>query len=190
MAMEPEICHKFLDVITETTIGVAKILKGVANQELDDGLTVRGLYFNGIRLTSDAIVNLSPAMIEEFYFPQVKKFKDTFGNVMLHYCCLPAPSGHVLPVLTKSDYVLAVDNWQGYKTFANKEEDILQDKISICTDLSYEEVVGFDELYNKEPFFNVVKRKCGRGITITTIAPSVEEGQKLYDEWKQLEFWL
>ncbi len=190
LAMEPEICHRFLDVITETTIGVVKILKDVANHEFNDSVTVRGLYFKGLRLTSDAIVNLSPAMIEEFYFPMLKKFKETFGNVMLHYCCLPAPSGHVLPALTNCDYVTAVDNWQGYRTFVKNDEDLLQDKIAICTDLSYDKVVDFERIYEEEPFFHAVKRKGGRGITITTTAPSIEEGQKIYDNWQKLKFWV
>lgn len=48
---------------------------------------------------------------------------------MLHYCCKQAPSGHVLPALTQGNFVIAVDNWQGFKTFFNKEEDMLQEKI-------------------------------------------------------------
>ena len=186
MAMEPELAAHFLDVLTETLIGVVKILKGVIGEPLTEQVTVRGLYFPGIRLTNDAIVNVSPAMIQELYFPCLKRFKEVFGHVMLHYCCTPAPSGHVLPALLNCDYVDAVDNWQGYKTFFNKEEDMLQDKIAICTDLPFETLMNFEEYAEKVPFFSQVRRKGGRGLTISTTAPSEEEARRLWRKWQKV----
>lgn len=187
IAIEPEITAHFLNVLTETAIGVAKILKDVIGQPMNESVTIRGIHFPGVRITNDAIVNLSPNMIQEMYFPCLKKFKKAFGEVMLHYCCAPAPSGHVLPALNKGDYVRAVDNWQGFQTFFNKEEDMLQDKIAICTDLPFDTVMNFEEYTEKTPFFSKVKRNGGRGLTVTTVAPSEEDAKRLWNKWQRMQ---
>lgn len=188
LAAEPEIAVHFLDVLTETTIRVIKLMKDVIGQPYHEGITIRGLHFPGLRITNDAIVNLSPAMIQEMYFPCLKKFKAEFGYLMLHYCCKPAPSGHVLPALAQGNYVTAVDNWQGFQTFFQKEEDMLQEKIAICTDLPFETLMNFEDYAKETPFFSQVHRKGGRGLTISTCAPSVEEAKRLWKKWQKLQF--
>jgi len=66
---------------------------------------------------------------------------------MLHYCCLPAPSGHVLPALAERDGIRCADNWQGYDTYFNKEQKgLLQDKVSMCFDLSIEDIENVEKL--------------------------------------------
>ena len=187
IAIEPEITAHFLDVLTETTIGVVKILKDVIGQPLNESVTIRGLHFPGFRITNDAIVNLSPAMIREMYNPCMKKFKAAFSELMLHYCCTPAPSGHVLPTVAQDGLVRAVDNWQGFKTFFNKEEEMLQDKVAICTDLPFDTVMNFEEYAEQTPLFSKVKRNGGRGLTISTTAPSVEEAKRLWDKWQKMQ---
>ena len=103
---------------------------------------------------------------------------------MLHYCTLPAPSGHVLPALKDCKGITCVDNWQGYRSFFNKTEtDINQERVAICTDLSYEQVEQVDKLMTNNPFFSQVRRKNGRGITASVNVSSVDEGKRLYDKW-------
>ena len=184
---DPEIAKHFLDVLTETTIKVVKLMKDVIGQPYNESITIRGLHFPGLRITNDAIVNLSPAMIQEMYFPCLKKFKLEFEHIMLHYCCTPAPSGHVLPALAKGDCVTAVDNWQGFQTFFHKEEDMLQDKISICTDISFDTLMNFEDYAKETPLFSQVRRKGGRGLTITTTAPSEEDARRLWKKWQKLQ---
>jgi len=185
LAMEPEITAHFMDVMVETNIGVVKILKEVIDQPLDECITIRGLHYPGFRITNDAIVNISPAMIREMYDPCMKKFKDAFGNLMLHYCCTPAPSGHVLPALVAGGLVNAVDNWQGFETFFNNEQDKLQDQVAICTDIPFETMMNFEEYANKTSLFSQVKRRGGRGLTITTTAPSEAEARRLWKMWEK-----
>lgn len=68
--------------------------------------------------------------------------------------------------------LLHIDNWQGYETFFNKKEDMLQEKIAICTDIPFETLMNFEEYAKDNPFFSQVRRNGGRGLTITTEAPS------------------
>lgn len=184
LVLEPEICAHFLAVITDTIIEVVKIFKEILGEPVNEQITVRGMYFDGLRLTNDSIVNLSPAMIEEFYFPCLKKFKEAFGNIMLHYCCTPAPSGHVIEALLNCNYVDAIDNWQGHETFFRSEAFKLQEKISICTDIAYEDVLNFDEYIKDKTFFRV-PRKNGRALIVGTTVKTVEEGNALYEQWQK-----
>lgn len=131
-------------------------------------------------------MNLSPHMIREYMFPVYNRFAEEFGNVMLHYCCLPAPSGHVLPTLTECPGISCVDNWQGIRTFFDKNGTGMdQEKISICTDLSVENVLNVEKFMAEIPFYSSVKRKGGRGITATVFASTVDEGKYLYDTWQE-----
>ncbi|MHB1484899.1 MAG: uroporphyrinogen decarboxylase/cobalamine-independent methonine synthase family protein [Saccharofermentanales bacterium] len=184
LLLEPELAMKFMEKIMEVTISIIKLFKNELNEPLESQLTVRGFHYPGLRLTGDAIVNLSPSLIREFLFPVYDRFAKEFGSVMLHYCTTPAPSGHVLPVLTECSGIRCVDNWQGYRTFFNENEDgLLQEKVSVCTDLIIEQVENVDKLMQGEPFFAKVPRKCGRGIAASVIAENIEQGKRLYYNW-------
>lgn len=185
LMLEPELCEAFLNHLADTTIKVMKLFKKELNESMDSQITLRGFSFPGIRITGDSIVNLSPELIRKFTFPIFKKFADEFGQVMLHYCTTPAPTGHVLPVLAECPYVKCVDNWQGYRTFFGPKETFMhQDKISICTDLNTEELIDLDKFFDEQPFYSKVPRKNGRGILATVYVQSLEEGQRLYYNWR------
>jgi hypothetical protein len=179
LAMEPELCNLFMDKIADVTIKVMKEFKKLINQPLDEYATPRGLIFPGIRLTGDAVVNLSPKMIKEVMCPQYKSFEKEFGKVMLHYCCLPAPSTHVLPALIEGGGVSCVDNWQGYKTLL-KESDYTQTAIGVCTDVSSKQIMS-EELIN-EDFFQTKGRPLAASVRVNTC----DEGKSIYDKWQQL----
>lgn len=184
LLLEPELSKQFMINIMEVTIKVINIFKGKLKEKANEQITLRGLHFPGIRLTGDAVVNLSPDMIREYMFPIYEGFAEKFESVMLHYCCLPAPSGHVLPTLVDCSAIRCVDNWQGYSTFFNKDgAGMDQEKICICTDLSAESVLNVDKIMTERSFFSKVKRKEGRGLTVAVYAASIDEGRKLYDTW-------
>jgi len=148
----------------------------MVNQPLDECVTIRGLSFAGIRLISDAIVNLSPKMIIDVMCPVFKRFENEFGSVMLHYCTVPAPSHHVVPALIKGGGVVAVDNRQGYKTLLN-EEDYLQNRIAVCTDADKNDILNGDIL--KDEFFSYKERP----LSVSVFVDSVDEGKKVPDVW-------
>ena len=183
LAMEPELCVEFLRKIADVTIKTTNEFKKIIDQPSDEFATVRGLIFPGIRLTGDAVVNLSPTMIEEIMCPIYREFECEFGAAMLHYCCTPAPSGHVIGALASGGGINCVDNWQGYRTFFNADCDVadtLQTDIGICTDITKEQILS-GEIAND--IFITLK---GRPLTCTTHVDTVDEGKRVYEKWQEM----
>lgn len=176
---EPELAVSFMEKIADATIKTIKIFESIINQPSDECMTPRGMIFPGIRLTGDAVVNLSPAMIEDIMCPMYKKFQAEFGQVMLHYCCAPAPSAHVIGALARGGGVQCVDNWQGYKTLV-KEEEELQTEIGICTDVDKDLILSGE--IKTIPFFNGVQRP----LTVSTKCDTVDEGRRIYEKWLEI----
>ncbi|MHB8962338.1 MAG: hypothetical protein ACYC5K_04215 [Saccharofermentanales bacterium] len=184
MMTDPELAKEFMAKIADVTIRTIRLFKSEMKEADDTQVTIRGFHFPGIRLTGDAVVNLSPVMIRDFMYPLYSRFAEEFGSVMLHYCTSPAPAGHVLPALADCPGIRCVDNWHGYNTFFNKNrEGILQDRISVCTDLSLDQLGDIHGLLTGDPFFSAVPRKGGRGIAATVVAEDIESGQDLFDRW-------
>jgi hypothetical protein len=185
LLIETEKSIDFLNKITDVTLKTLKRFKAEIGESYREQVTTaRGIYSQGTRLTGDAIVNVSPDIIKNILNPVYKRFKDELGGVMLHYCCLPAPSGHVLPTLAECDSIICVDNWQGYQSYFNKEQyGLLQDKVSMCFDLSIEEVENVEKLM-ENPLFRDVKRKSGRGLIVMAHSNDIEHSKKVYDNWR------
>jgi hypothetical protein len=175
---EPDLSLNFMEKIADVTIKTIKYFKEVINQPLDECVTVRGLYFPGIRLIGDAVVNLSPNLIKNIMCPLYRKFEREFGSVMLHYCCTPAPSKHVAPALAEGGGINAVDNWQGYRTMFN-EKDYFQETLAVCTDVSKNDILT-GEIF-RDNFFQLKQRP----LIVSTYAESAEEGKKVYEIWQE-----
>ncbi len=171
---EPELSLEFLNKITDVTIKTIKHFKKVINQPLDECANQRGLLYPGLRLTGDAVVNLSPDMIVDIMCPIYKRFQKEFGKIMLHYCTTPAPSQHVIPALIRGGGIDAVDNWQGYESIINKE-DYFQTELGMCTDLKKAYIFG-DEIKNDE--FLAFK---GRPLVLSAWADDIEQGKRIFD---------
>ena len=174
---EPELATAFMEKICDVTIKVSKEFKKLINQPIDECITPRGYLFGGIRLTGDSVVNLSPNMIQKIMCPLYKRFEEEFSSVMLHYCCMPAPSAHVAPALAEGGGITWVDNWQGYKTIL-KEEDYLRTDIGICTDIDKNLILSGDIL--KDEFFTI-----DRPLVSSTRCATVEEGKAVYEKWQE-----
>jgi hypothetical protein len=110
--------------------------------------------------------------------PLYKKFEREFGSVMLHYCCLPAPSRHVAPALAEGGGITAIDNWQGDRTMFD-EKDCFQDTLAVCTD------VGKDDIISKEVFKDKFIMFNERPLIVSTYVESVDEGKKVYEIWRE-----
>ena len=185
MILSPSECKAFLQLLTELCIELFTLVKKHLGLGENQWITNRGIFFPGLRLPCDTIVNYSPALIEKFVLPVLESFAKELGPLCLHFCTEPAPAGHVLPVLLKSDSVLAVDNWQGFNVFAGDNSPVhSQRKISLISthDLSSEEKIdAFFEL----PFVKNISRKNNRAIVVATETDSVETGKILYKYWQK-----
>jgi len=177
LLLEPELAENFMKKISEVTIRVLKELKKVCNQPLNECVTPRGLLFPGIRLTGDAVVNVSGSMIEDTICKQYKDFENEFENVMLHYCCTPAPSTHVIGALVKGGGVICADNWQGYRTMVGDNTFIKG--IGICTDVQKEDILS-GRIFEDE-FFTFRERP----LTVSVNVDTVDEGKRICELWNE-----
>ena len=173
---EPELAEEFMNKIADVTIKVLKELKKAIGQPLNETVTPRGFVFPGIRLTGDAIVNVSAKMVEETFCPYYKMFEKEFDKVMLHYCCTPAPSTHVIGGLIKGGGVIWVDNWQGYKTMVGENTFITG--MGICTDVAKDDILS-GKLF-EDTFFTFRERPLAASVSVDT----VDEGKKVYEIWQ------
>jgi hypothetical protein len=110
LILAPDKSLEFLETLADLYVALNRRVLDVLAEEGKRYVTNRGIPFPGFRVPSDAIVNLSPELIEQFVLPVAERLRDGLGDLCLHYCTEPAPSGHVLPALLKTDAVLAVDN--------------------------------------------------------------------------------
>lgn len=177
---EPEMAAAFMEKIADVTIRAIRLVKEAAGQPLNEFMTPRGYLYPGIRLTGDAVVNLSPAMIEKIMCPLYQRFEQEFGRVMLHYCCTPAPSTHVLGALMQGGGVDCVDNWQGYQTLVPAELET-QSAIGICTDIPEDWILDGTAMHNA--FFDV----RGRVLASSTVCADAAKGNELWKAWHDMQ---
>jgi len=187
LILEPEKCVKFLNRILDVTLDSIKYLKNAVNEDYREHITAnkRGICIRGTRMSGDAFVNLSPAMIEEIVLPLFKRVREELGGLFVHFCTTPFPAWHVMPTLAKNPGIVdGVDNWQGYASFFNNDTDALQDKVSMCFDVDFEQVENI-EAFMQLPLFRDVKRNGGRGIFLATSTDDIEKAKRLYDRWRR-----
>ena len=148
-------------------------------------ITNRGIPFPGLRLSSDAIVNLSPPLLRQFALPVLERFAREYGKLCIHICTDPAPSQHVLPVLCESEHISAIDNWQGPDVFLGDGAPArFQDRVAVITDVELGTPEQMDRFLDWEPV-RTVPRKGGRGLVVHTRAESVDEARRIYGEWQE-----
>lgn len=183
---EPELCMEFMEKVADLSIKTMKEFKDLMGEPYEKQITAAtGFWFHGTRLTGDSIVNVSPDVIKNMLCPVFDRYKKELGGVMLHYCCTPAPSGHVLPTLAECDSVRCVDNWQGVDTYFDEAgTGRLQDKVSMFADFPIEEVSDIEKFLSRD-IFSKVKRNGGRGFVVRTDAENVDEAARLYDKWRE-----
>jgi hypothetical protein len=182
---EPEAASTFLLNLTDMCIEVQRMVDEKLPRPVAGHLTCRGMYFPGLRLPFDSIVNLSPVAIREFVLPVLERFRTAFGQICLHVCTAPAPAGHVLPALLESDAVAAVDNWQGPDVFIGDDAPARnQSQIAIITDVDLCGEGEMDAFLNRAPVRDV-PRQGGRGLVVHTSADSVDEARRIYASWRE-----
>ncbi|MFP4354281.1 MAG: hypothetical protein ACLFUJ_04085 [Phycisphaerae bacterium] len=183
--LEPEATRQFLDNLTTCFIELTRRVKQRMGQGDREYVSNRGVYAPGYRLPSDAIVNFSPDLLRTYLPGVIDRIAETFGPVIMHFCTKPAPSGHVLPVLTEIENVMAVDNWQGPDVFIGPDAPArMQQKVSIIGDVRIETAEHIDELLSW-PAVTDVPRNGGRGIIFNAWCPDVQHGREIYAMWQE-----
>jgi hypothetical protein len=60
---------------------------------------------------------------------------------------------------------------------------MLQDKVSMFADFSFDEVSDI-QTFLEQDIFSKVKRKGGRGFVVRTDCDSIDKAKTLYDKWQ------
>lgn len=181
---EPDKALQFLFNLSSVSLQLIEMVNEKLGYGKDGFVKSRGLFSPGYRLSCDAIVNYSPDHLREFVLPVIAKFKDRLGPMYVHFCTEPALSSHILPVLIESDDVFAVDNWQGPEIFIGEDSRTqMQSKIAVVGDIDVQTPEKMAAFFNMKSV-KKVPRKGGRGLVMTTGAKSIEEGRRIYGEWK------
>lgn len=113
--------HRLLDVVTRLYIKVSKLIKEAIGEDMGTMVhghgTPQGLYFPnaGVRLSEDTPTLLSPAMIDEFVIPYMRKAAAPFGGAFVHYC---GRHNYLYEKILDCDFVRAIDlgNPEMYET--------------------------------------------------------------------------
>lgn len=184
---EPALTRTILLQLADLCIAAVDRVKKEMGQPPEDYITSRGLFFPGLRLACDALVVFSPGLIRDMALPVLERFAKRYGKVCVHFCTAPAYAGHVLPVLLESEWVGAVDNWQGPDVFLGPDAPVrMQDKIAVITDVDLKNAAAMRGFLERDSVRNV-PRKGGRGIVLGTSAQSVEDGKRIYDTWRSMD---
>ena len=181
----PDDAQTFLMHLAQAGIALTETVKAELGQGRHECVTNRGMFFPGLRLPCDAVVNYSPDTLRAAVLPVLARFGQAFGPLCIHFCTEPAPSAHVLPVLVESGHVAAVDNWQGLDVFLGDDAPArLQDRVAVVGDVDLRTPEKMDAFLAKE-VVRSVPRRGGRGLVLGTSAESVDAGRRIYDAWQE-----
>lgn len=182
---KPHLALRFLENLAELCIRVFDAVRTELHGTLSELVTNRGVYFPGLRLPCDAIVNYSPDLLRRFVLPILARFGEKYGSVMIHFCTTPAPSGHVLPVLCDSPYVRAIDNWQGPDVFLGDTAPArMQSRVAVLGDVDLTTPAKMDAFLARKPVVDV-PRRGGRALVLHTHADSVDHARQIYTAWQE-----
>lgn len=95
---DPAFVHHLLNLTTEMYIKATKLMKQVSGEDLDSGCHGNAIWMQGggARACEDSPTLLSPALIDEFVIPYLRRGLAEFGGGWVHYC---GHNDHLLDML-------------------------------------------------------------------------------------------
>lgn len=121
---------ELLEICLELYLRVSREVKRLLNEEPHSMIhghgTCQGVYFPhaGVRVAEDTAVLLSPAMIERFVLPAIRRTGDLFGGVFAHFC---GRHPGLLRLLCKLPEVKAID-------LGNPESYDIRQVLELCAE--------------------------------------------------------
>jgi hypothetical protein len=184
LVTEPDEVLQLLSNLADLCTEVIRLTRSRLAGTASEFVTNRGVHFPGLRLGCDALVNFSPDLLRAMALPVLQLIGREHGKLCIHYCSKPAPSSHVLPVLTECDCVAAVDTWQGSDAFIGRDAEArMQERVGLIFDEDLTNEEKMTSFLESEPI-RMVPRKGGRPLVVHTSVASVEEGRRIFDAWQ------
>ena len=85
---DPPFVHHLMNLATQMYVKATRLMKEVTDEPLDSGPHGCGLWLDncGVRACEDSSTLLSPAAIDEFVIPYLRRAIEPFGGGWVHYC--------------------------------------------------------------------------------------------------------
>ena len=185
---QPALCHKLIGLCARLQVEVERHVRMATGAPLALHVTNFGIRGAGLRLAEDSMVNLSPAMIEEFCLPAfacVNRLCGGRGHV--HFCSLPhSRFEHIYSALLDMPEVAVVSSQFGFEYY-EQHVDELRGRLAV------ESFYGdaYPYVQQKHGSFKdwaddfVPRFKNESGLVLYCQAQSVEEGQGLWAAWDE-----
>lgn len=187
----PVCARRLLDICTDAIIGCEKRMRKVLGygETIDDFPTSFGMWFPGLRIGDDSLVNLSEAMIRDFVVPCYRKIAESLHcRIEIHFCTTTRPIGEqIIKAFLDCDEVSGISTQLGTIHF-ERHRSLLRERLSI--ESGYGDAI---ERHIKEngTFKNWARRlktMCGQrtGLVLYATVGSMEQGKRLLDDWREV----
>ena len=185
---DPDEVFDLLDALTTVHIHVIKRMKEILNEPDDRMVSWKGTYLPVTRMASDSMVNLSPALIDEFCSPCLNRIGKALGSRLhMHYCSIKThPGRHVFKALESCETVAGINSM--YCAFTD-EWDIPTIAESVGNRFTL--TMDFLEQDSPEAFRTWTEELAQRWKPPYSIIPriwasSIDEGKQRIQIWKDV----
>lgn len=162
---DPKLAHNLIDLITETSILIAKDQKRVIGEPLDSGFHSHfRLLDAGVRINEDYALYISEEAYEEFVLPYNEKLFSAFGGGFLLYC---GEGSHLW------DLIFETEGLNGFLIWSEDPNDLLE----VRKRAAPKEVC----VMWQGPFPSKFREKVKTGTLLDCKARSIDEGKRIME---------
>ena len=134
----PHLLKEFLDIVLNLTFETYDWLFSIGEKNNFNEYLTTGQYYNGIRVDSDPVVNLSMDMVREFETPYLKKISEHYkAKVFYHYCDRPNATkidynNKLIDTVSESGIICGINQMDfGYWYYIDSYNELKRKKVSI-----------------------------------------------------------
>lgn len=188
MLEQPGLCTKLINMCARLQAEIELDVRKLVGTPAGRHVTNFGILGTGLRLGEDAMVSLSPGMINDFCVPACAAVNRLCpGRGHIHFCSLPhSRFEHIYGALTDVPEVAVVSSQFGFEYYAQHVDEL---RGRLAVESFYGDAYGY--VCEKHSSFRdwadafVPRFKNESGLALYCQVPSVEEGRDLWAIWKE-----
>ena len=189
MMDEPAAMQTLLEALAETHIQATLRMKELVGEPPDRCVAHPGVYMPATRIANDTIVNLSPALIRQFFNPHMQSFAQGIGSeVCMHWCAIPShPGQHVLSAIAECTAITGIATHPPALGLSTRDPVALQRALDGRFALS----IGIALPKTTREFQAWTEELASRwarptGIILRSSVSSAEQGHKYMSIWREI----